>query len=444
MIVIRRTTSARRESSVDSESNQTLPAEPDSRSAVSSGETIEVTVERIVPGGLGIARLAEQTLFVSLAAPGDRARVRVNRAQGRTAFGDIVELVAPSQLRAEPVCRYFGRCGGCDFQHLTYESQLAAKVGIVEDCLRRIAGITEPPAIEITPSPEPVAHRSRAEWQISVDGSAVGYFERDSHTIIDVEECPVLVPDLKEALARVRSRADRETKGASGLKQIHAASAGGSISASPPYGGLTLETLETEIAGERYQHNAECFFQTNHGILLDLIEETFRYADQASQESRVANERAGGMAKSTAVDLYSGVGLFTIPLARTFDRVTAVEIHSLASSFAEKNITAAGLSNVRQTSMPVDRWLATRGRSLKHVGLTIVDPPRSGLDKAIVGGLTHMRPTRIAYVSCDPATLARDIKGLTAHAYDLARVAAFDMFPQTHHVEIVAHLKRKD
>jgi 23S rRNA (uracil1939-C5)-methyltransferase len=421
-----------------------MRAEHISSSAVGPGETIEVTIESIVSGGFGIARLSEQTLFVSLAAPDDRASVRVSRVQGRTAFGEITELVAPSAQRAEPVCRYFGRCGGCDFQHLTYESQLAAKVGIVEDCLRRIAGISEPRPIEITPSPEPVAHRSRAEWQISVDGSAVGYFERDSHTIIDVEECPVLVPELKEAFARVRTRADRGTKGASGLKQIHAATAGGSISVSPPYGGLTQESLDTEVAGERYRYNAECFFQTNHGILPCLIEEALRFADEASQESRVANEQAGGMAKSTAVDLYCGVGLFTIPLARRFDRVTAVEIHSLASSFAEKNIAAAGLSNVRQTSMPVDRWLATRGRSLKHVGLTIVDPPRSGLDKVVVEGLVRMRPTRIAYVSCDPATLARDIKGLTAHGYELERVAAFDMFPQTHHVENVAHLKRKD
>jgi 23S rRNA (uracil1939-C5)-methyltransferase len=418
--------------------------EPKPRSAVGPGDNVEVTIERIVPGGLGIARLAEQTLFVSFAAPGDQARVRINRVQGRTAFGDIAELVAPSAQRAEPVCRYFGRCGGCDFQHLSYESQLAAKVGIIEDCLRRIAGITDPPAIEITPSPKTVAHRSRAEWQISVDGSAVGYFERDSHTIIDVEECPVLVPDLKEAFERVRSRADRGTKGASWLKQIHAATAGGSISVSPPYGGLTLETLKAEISSEQYQYNAECFFQTNHGILPSLIEEALRFADEASHESRVANEQAGGMAKSTAVDLYSGVGLFTIPLARWFDRVTAVEIHGLASSFAEKNVAAAGLSNVRQTSMPVDRWLATRGRSLRHVGLAIVDPPRSGLDKAVVEGLARMRPTRIAYVSCDPATLARDINGLIARGYELERVAAFDMFPQTHHVEIVAHLKRKD
>lgn len=389
-----------------------------------------------------MARIDGNTLFVALAAPGDRARVRITRIQGRTAFAEIDELLEPSPQRIEPACPYFGRCGGCDFQQLAYEAQLAAKVTMIDDCLRRIAGIPEPPVLNITPSPEPVGHRSRAEWQISADRSALGYYERNSHTIVDALECPVLVSDLAVAFSRVRARFERGKRGEGSSKQLHAATAGGKVSLSPPYAGLELHTVEAEISGERFRYNAECFFQTNLGVLPAMIEETLRFAGEAHERSRDANEQVGGPAKSTAVDLYSGVGLFTISLARRFDRVTGVEIHALAASFAEQNVERAGLTNVRLTSMPVERWLATRGRSLKHVGLIVVDPPRSGLGTTVVDSLIHMRPAYIAYVSCDPATLARDIKGFLAGGYRLARVEAFDMFPQTHHVEAIAHLQR--
>jgi 23S rRNA (uracil1939-C5)-methyltransferase len=403
------------------------------------GDVVDVEVERIVPGGLGLCRLPEKTLFVSLAAPGDRAQVRIQRVQGRTAFGEIVELIESSAQRAEPFCPYFGRCGGCDFQHLSYEAQLAAKSGIVADCLRRIAGIAEPLKIEIVPSPDPIEHRSRAEWQLSGNRDAFGYIARGSHQIVDIESCPVLVPELSKAFKRVRDlvlTGKRTTED----RQLQAAAVGEHVSLSPPTAGFKRETLDAEIAGERYQFNADCFFQTNLQILPALVGEAMRFADEATESSKQEGVETGGSGKSTAVDLYSGVGLFTIPLARRFDRVTAVEVHHLASSFAQMNVEAAGLSNVRLTPMPVDRWLATRGRSLKHVGLAIVDPPRSGLGVDVVEGLVRMRPHRIAYVSCDPATLARDVKGLAAHGYVLERVIAFDMFPQTHHVETVSHL----
>jgi 23S rRNA (uracil1939-C5)-methyltransferase len=416
-------------------------ASNDKQVRLSAGDVVEAEVEQIVPGGLGLCRLEGVTLFVALAAPGDRARVRIQRVKGRTAFGEIQELVEPSPQRATPFCPYFGTCGGCDFQHLTYDAQLAAKAGIVDDCLGRIAGIAEPPDIEIVPSPDPIAYRSRAEWQLT--SRAIGYFARDSRTVVDIEACPVLVPNLADAFAQVRAAWSSERSGERD-QQLQAVAGEGQISLSPPKAGHGPKTIDLEIAGERYRFNADCFFQTNTAILPALIEETLRFADEAAASSQQASVEARGSGKSTAVDLFSGVGLFTLPLARRFVRVTAVEIHHLATTFAEQNLRAAGLSNVRLAPMPVDRWLGTRARTLKHVGLTIVDPPRSGLGSLIVDGLIHMKPHWIAYVSCDPATLARDIKGFLAGGYTLERITAFDMFPQTHHVESIAHLKLKE
>src|SRR5215212_766058 len=167
-----------------------------------AGALLDVRVERILPGGVGLAHAEGQTLFVSLAAPGDLARVRVETVRGRAAFASIVEVLEPSDVRADPPCPYFGRCGGCDFQQLTYEAQLAAKAEIIRDCLRRVAHAEPPAEIEVVPSPE--VWRSRARWQHDAVRRHLGYYERGSHRVIDVADCPVAAPPVAERLARLR------------------------------------------------------------------------------------------------------------------------------------------------------------------------------------------------------------------------------------------------
>src|SRR5918996_2669941 len=144
-------------------------------------EDLEVEIERILPGGMGLAHAGGKTVFVSLAAPGDRLRVRVEREQGNVLFASIEEIITPSPLRIEPPCTYFGRCGGCDFQQLPYEAQLAAKAEIIRDCLRRVAHAEPPAEIEVVPSPEVWRYRSRARWQHDAVRRHLGYYERGSH-----------------------------------------------------------------------------------------------------------------------------------------------------------------------------------------------------------------------------------------------------------------------
>src|SRR3954467_2004571 len=152
--------------------------------------TVEVTIERILPGGFGLAHADGKTLFITLAAPGDRVRAKIERVQGRVAFASIQEIISPSPARVEPPCPYFGRCGGCDFQQLSYDAQLNAKVEIIRDCLRRIARIDFQDEIPITPSPDIWRYRSRAQWQRDAREMRLGYFERASHRVCDVAECP--------------------------------------------------------------------------------------------------------------------------------------------------------------------------------------------------------------------------------------------------------------
>ena len=171
-----------------------------------SDETFDVVIERILPGGLGLAHADSRTVMVALAAPGDRLRVRVERVKGNVAFASIVEIVEPAPVRVEPPCPYFGRCGGCNFQQLSYPAQLAAKVEIIRDCLRRLGGIEDVPAFEITPAPNEWHYRARAQWQYASVRRWLGYFEANSRDVCDVAECAVLVPELQRELESLREQ----------------------------------------------------------------------------------------------------------------------------------------------------------------------------------------------------------------------------------------------
>lgn len=387
-----------------------------------AGAVIEVQIERLLPGGLGLAHADDRTLLVSLAAPGDRVRARVERVQGRVAFASIIEIVSPSAQRVEPPCPYFGRCGGCDFQHLSYQAQLGAKVEIIRDCLRRIAQINFEGEIPMTGSPKAWHYRSRAQWQYDARRMRLGYFERSTHRVCDVAACPVLVPALEATLESLRG----EMKDGSlpeGLTEFQAVAGDDGSSLAPPLPGEPTREVSRRIGKYCYRFSAEGFFQINHDLLDALIVAATGDADGHE-----------------AVDLYCGAGLFTLPLAERFTHVFGVEAHVRAIEFARRNLEAAGLRNATCQAATVGQWLAEYGRKVSPVDFLLLDPPRAGAEEGAIAGIVAMRPRRISYVSCDPATLARDLKALVAGGYRLDTVAGFDMFPQTHHVETVVHL----
>ncbi len=381
----------------------------------------EVDVERILPGGMGLAHANGKTVFVSLAAPGDRVRVRVEREQGNVLFAVIEEILAPSPLRIEPPCPYFGRCGGCDFQQLTYEAQLAAKAEIIRDCLHRIGRLEDVPEIVVTPSPNNWRYRMRAMWQIDQDERTIGYYERGSRRVCDVVDCAVLRPELQAKLEAVRATEWREFP--AGLKHLDVVAGEDAVSFAPPFAKFETQELSLTVRGEVYRYNAEAFFQINPSLLGPLID--FALAD-ASGES--------------ALDLYSGVGLFTLPLSRQFSKVLAVEANPMAARFARRNLQEAGLSNARIITATVTDWF--RSGPTASVDFVLLDPPRAGAESAVIKGMLDLQPASISYVSCDPATLARDLKKLLAGGYALDSILAFDLFPQTHHVETVARFSR--
>lgn len=382
--------------------------------------TLEVEIERLLPGGVGLAHAEGLTLFVSLAAPGDVLRVRVDRVQGKIAFASLVEILKPSPARVEPPCPYFGRCGGCDFQQLNYQTQLEAKVAIIRDCLHRIAKI-EVGEIPITASPGEWRYRARANWQVDAAAKLIGYFERGSNRVCDVDYCAVLAPELQTTLEQVRAGLFVET--APPPRNIDAVAGDEGVSLAPPLAGFETEVVSRTIASESYHFSADAFFQVNHDLLEPLIATAI-----------------GDAVGNTAVDLYCGVGLFTLPLARRFARVVGVESHPRAAEFARQNLGAAKLEDAEVITARVGDWLAQHARSFGAVDFLLLDPPRTGCENRDIAGILALRPAQISYVSCDPATLARDLKKLLAAGYLLDSVTAFDMFPQTHHVETVTRL----
>jgi len=385
------------------------------------GDQLELRIERIVPNGFGIGFADGLTVFTPLTAPGDRIRAEIVQLKKRIAFAEIVEVLEPSPVRVEPPCQYFGTCGGCDFQQMTYAAQLEAKVAIVRDCLKRIAQIDWPGEISVVPSPQEYAYRSRAQWHVDPAVKQLGYLKGNSHEVVDIETCLVLVPELDSELRRLRGEIPWETFWDETSRIDAAAGDNGEISIYSSDLTEPTKEISSAVADERFAYSAQAFFQGNRYMVDKLV-------DAALKDAK------GG----TALDLYSGVGLFALPLARSFENVTAVEENERAVEFARRNAEAAGLENIRFIAGPVKRFL--RMDNLDRADLILLDPPRSGAEPETIKRIAERRPNVISYVSCEPSMLARDLRVFLDNGYSIKFVTVLDMFPQTHHVETVVRL----
>ena len=385
------------------------------------GETLDVKIEKIVPNGYGLAFAENLTVFVPLAVTGDTLRARIYQIKNKTAFAEIVEILKPSDQRIEPPCQYFGRCGGCDFQQMDYENQLAAKIAIIKDCLTRIGKINFESEIEIVPSPRPFGYRSRAQWHVDPRRKKLGYFQRNSHKVIDVENCPILTDDLQKTLDDLRQNIDWESFWAE-KTEIEAACADGKVSIYSDEIVQPTEEISFEVFGEKYFYSANSFFQGNPFLIEKLLE--------------TALQNASG---KHALDLYCGVGLFSLPLARNFEKVTGIEANPSAIDFAERSAEHARLENIEFYAETVGDFL--NENEITEIDFVLLDPPRAGAEKKTIENIVKIQPSEISYVSCEPSVLARDLRILLDGGYRIETITALDLFPQTHHVETVVRLK---
>lgn len=383
----------------------------------------DIQIDKWVYGGEGLARIDGRVVLVPSVLPGETARIGV----GDDVHAQLVEVLQAAPDRVAPPCPLFTICGGCHYQHAPYEFQLARKVEILREQLQRVGKIKFEGEIDVISGP-PLGYRNRAQFHIA-EGK-IGYLAARSHELVPVEgECPISSPRLNQALADVRGKLSdpRFPRFVQSLEiftnetdiQINV------IEAEHPVARRFYDWCESKQAVDyqttfgAFRVSSRSFFQVNRFLVEKLVD--------------AALPQEGG---ESALDLYAGVGLFALPMAQRFRSVTAVESGSSAAHDLDFNASRAGLA-VKMEQARVEDYLARLQATPEFV---LADPPRAGLGKDVVGHLQRLAPPRVTIVSCDPATLARDLAGLSA--YRIESLTMVDLFPQTFHLETAARLRR--
>ena len=363
--------------------------------------------------------------------PGERVSAEVLDRKPGLVRARPQQIATPSPERVLAPCPYFTRCGGCHYQHAPYEAQLRFKTAILEETLRRVGKI-EPPSGIAAISGEPWNYRNRSQFRLTE--RQIGYLEAGSHELCAIEYCPISSPKINETITALRRmmREPRWPRFVRGLEvftnetdvQINVTASERPVArhffewCAAEIPGFVPGPLDYPAAGAVFRVGGRSFFQVNRFLIDALVDAAL-----------------AGESGESALDLYAGAGLFSIPLARAFRRVTAVE-----QGAAAEDLIHNARGKVEAVRSPVENFLETLSAAPDFV---VLDPPRAGLGKGVVRRLIELKPARMAIVACDPATLARDLNPLLASGYRLDRLALIDLFPQTYHMETVARLSRQ-
>jgi 23S rRNA (uracil1939-C5)-methyltransferase len=388
-----------------------------------------VRIEKLIYGGAGLARVDGQVALTPFVLPGELVETSVVRTRKDMIEARVTRVVEASPERIEPPCPYFTKCGGCHYQHANYEYQLQQKREILKDSLQRVGRITPPEEIGIVSGPA-WEYRNRAQFHF--DNGKAGFLEAGSHTLVPIDRCPISSPKLNEALAALnKMAADRRFPDFLRSLEIFTNEE-----------QVQVNVVETE--GGR--HTAKVFFEWCEQAIPGAVSGAIHYGGfRVSYGSffqvnrflvdQLVAEAVGTASGERALDLFAGVGLFSRALLKQFRKVTAVETGASACRDLEVNVGHAKVERI-QAGMFLEDLKVTPD-------FVLADPPRAGLGKAVVKELARLKPPRIAIVSCDPATLARDLAGLLADGYEIEKMTMVDLFPQTYHLESVTQLKRR-
>jgi 23S rRNA (uracil1939-C5)-methyltransferase len=450
------------------------------------GDTVSVSIDDLAFGGEGVGRLDGYVVFVRGGVPGDRLTVRLTEARARYARGVIETIESPSADRIDAPCVYFGRCGGCRLQHLTYSAQLTFKAKQVRDCLERLGGLPPFELRPILPAPDPFAYRNKMEFTVapSARGPALGLHEADRYDVVlDIERCLLQSDTMNTLLAETRRavraaglsvyeptpdgdghgllrfvtlREGRRT--AQAMVNVVAAApdvqALGPVAervraAVPATASVVLnvnakkasvavgteehlllgrDTITERLDDVDFEISANSFFQTN--------------TVQAERLFAVVAEACALTGSETVIDLYSGTGAISLLLARSSRHVYGIELAAAAVADAVRNARTNGIDNCTFLIGEVRHVLPDLLRQGVRAEVVVADPPRAGFHPKALAALATLAPARLVYVSCNPATLARDVGDLVRRGYVLEWVQPVDMFPQTPHIEAVARLRR--
>jgi 23S rRNA (uracil1939-C5)-methyltransferase len=393
-----------------------------------TGDIIEAVVDRIAFGGEGVCRVKELVVFVPFTMSGDTVEIEIVERKKRYARGRLVRIIAPSQERTAPVCPYYVRCGGCQYQHIRYDAQLEIKTSHVVDAFTRIGKFAKPPVAGIVRSPRPYGYRGKAEFQVVRDDSGKwtsGFMYGLSHRVVDIESCAIMDDSINNDYQRFRK--NLLAGGTGGLhegKHIFWSRPESQASVVCPPGSV-LRTVK----GKHLLTPQQGFFQANTGLTERLVDEVVSMCALTGKE--------------TVLDAYCGSGLFTLFLAPHAGRVFGIETDAEAVNCAGINLQAARYNHAVFVQGDVAYVMGKQMKTdMPHIDVMICDPPRVGLSPRTLTATIDAQPARIVYVSCNPATQARDMKILADEGYDLKILQPVDMFPQTAHIEVVGLMER--
>jgi 23S rRNA (uracil1939-C5)-methyltransferase len=383
---------------------------------------MQVRIEKLVYGGAGLARTERGVVFVPRTAPGDVVEVEISRRKADYAVGRIVSLIEPSPDRQDPDCPNYETAGCCHWQHIRYGRQLEIKEEILRETLKRIGGIDWDDAIRIIRSPDR-NYRLRATFH--VHHRQVGFVVEGTHIIVPIRECSSLTPELNDFIPRANALlASPEMASA---REVRALSDTTTVTATfvSDKGELSHHQIGTgvpriEASGFRFELHPDAFSQSNRYVLGSFIEEVL---DQAGASPR------------RVLDLFCGIGFFSIPLARRAAEVVGVESNPIALRQASVNARLNGIDNVRFFRGKVESTLRT---AAVRPDLVVLNPPRMGCGRDTAGEIANLRANRIVYVSCNPSTFAQEAAVLITQGYSLRTLTLLDQFPNTHHIELVA------
>jgi 23S rRNA (uracil1939-C5)-methyltransferase len=408
-------------------------------------DPFELTVTKLVYGGDGLGRHNGKVVLVPFAVPGDRLLVSTVKEKKNFIRAEIVRVLEPGPGRVTPECAHFQHCGGCQWQQLEYPRQVEAKRQILQELFHHRFPATRDLEITMKPSPQANQYRSRARVQLRIGGPepVIGFYRHESHQVVDVWACPLLKPGMNSWFKWIRDhyQEDPELPDETQMEITE-----------DEYGGWTSMPMESgqedsynvlfnkrsgngpesekQVGEFTYRVSPSAFFQANDFLAEELLNSVM--------------DLSGASPEGAALDLYSGVGLFTLPLAHRFGKVTAVESSPVSCALASANVAAARLQNVRVVHAKVAEWMLSAGSVAAPTFETIVlDPPRSGAGQVVMDKIREWVPETVVYVSCDPQTLVRDLSVIPSSEFEIRCVQGLDLFPQTFHFETIVLLKRR-
>ena len=375
--------------------------------------------------GEAMARHEDRDVFVFGGIPGEKVVAEVVRTRRKYLAARVVELLEPSPQRVDPPCHYFGDCTGCQWQHLDYAAQLGAKREKVVDALLRVGDFADPPVSTVVPSTLQYGYRNHARFTVGPEG-VLGFVNRETRQFVGIDHCMLMHKEINRNLTLLQGNCQETTQ-----LSIRAGRESRDFLVQPtmtsPSVPITTGQLSyvDSVGGKSFRVSSPSFFQVN--------------VDQAAEAVQVVRHSLKLTPDDVLLDAYTGVGTFAILLAPYVKKVIAVEESSAAVADAKYN--ASGVDNIEFTKGKTEEVL--RGQT-ERPDVVVLDPPRAGCQPEALDSLIWLAPSRVAYVSCDAETLARDLKILCDGAYTLKQVVPLDMFPQTHHVECVAVLDRAE